>query len=214
MARPPMRRTRRVLNVILIILAVWICVVIALAVHIDSVGRIDNAQESETIIVLGAGLLRGGRAGPAMIRRVERGAALWQQGYAQNIICTGGYTEHHPRSEAEACREILLNAGVPYDAIYMEETSTSTEENAMYSREIMDVQGWETALVVSDAYHIFRADWLFHKAGIEAVFSPVPPEEITGRPSYNYQIMRELLALHWQAFKDLLGLPFTSFPPA
>lgn len=212
MARPPRRRLRRIVRILAVIIAIWLFANTVLAVQIHNRGTIDNPQPADTIIVLGAGLQRGGVAGPAMVRRVQHGAELWHQGYSEHIICTGGLGQRQPRTEAAACREILVDAGVAEDAIYMEETSTSTEENAIYSQKLMQQQGWQTALVVSDGYHILRSEWLFNKFDIEAVFSPVSFEDIPAN-DYIGNILRELMAWHWQIIKDGLGLPFTSFPP-
>lgn len=212
MARPPHRRIWRFTIVIAVLFVLWLSANIALAMHSHYIGTIDNAQPADTIIVLGAGFGRGGRPSPAMIRRTDRAANLYHEGLSQNVICTGGLTEGQRRTEAQACRELLLDDGVPLDAIYMEESSKSTEENAIYSQEIMQAQGWQTALVVSDAYHVLRASWLFDKIGIDAVFSPVPADEIP-RSNYIQNNWRELMAWHWQIIKDGLGLPYTSFPP-
>jgi uncharacterized SAM-binding protein YcdF (DUF218 family) len=126
------------------------------------------------------------------------------------IICAGGYARWAARSEADGCAEVLRENGVPTDAILIEDRSRSTEENAMYSHEIMRERGWETALVVSEGYHLLRAGWIFSAEGINAVFSPT--NEPTPFLNQLYSVGREVVALHWQAFKTLLGLPVTFVP--
>ena len=113
------------------------------------------------IIVLGSGLNPDLTPGPALTRRAERAAELWKAGYAPAIICSGGYTTSAIRSEAFGCGQVLRANGVPLDAIILEARSRSTEENALYSHEIMQDHGWTTALVVSDGYHLLRATWIF-----------------------------------------------------
>ena len=130
-------------------------------------GTIDNAEESDVIIVLGAGLLRDGRPGWALTRRSLHGAELWRRGMAPYVLCAGGKAESYPRSEAAACREVLLSRGVPADAIILEDRSRSTEENAIFSRRVMIDEGLLDAVLVSDSYHMLRASWLFQLQGIE-----------------------------------------------
>lgn len=172
-------------------------------------GTLDSAQKSDLIIVLGAGLRSDGRPGPALTRRSQLGAELWRNGLAPMILCAGGQAESYPRSEAAACREVLLMSGVASEAILLEAHSRSTEENAIFSKPIMADHGFEDAILVSDSYHILRATWLFEREGVQVSASPVPYQRIRGRLAYPLSLLREFLAFHWHFFKDALGLPVT-----
>lgn len=179
----------------------------AAAVHF--VGRQDSSAPADVIIVLGAGLKRDGRPGPALTRRSRQGAALWHEGLAPVLLCTGGQTAPFPRTEAAACREVLIAAGIPANAILLEEQSRSTEENALFSQRILAELGLERAILVSDSYHILRASWLFGQRGIETVASPVPASTIRDPLMYPYSLAREFAAFNWQLLKDALRLPIT-----
>ncbi len=196
----------------LVLFIAWVLLMMGLVIAIDRTGRVDQAQEADGIVVLGAGLSRDGRPGYALIRRSSHAAQLWHQGYADTILCTGGQAPGQPRSEADACRQVLMWRDVPANAILLEEQSRSTEENALYSRPIIEANGWETVILVSDSYHVFRAEILFRTRGIPVLLSPVPREEMRNHDSYPRAVTREIAALHWQFFKDLLGLPFTHIP--
>ncbi len=177
------------------------------AIHIT--GTQDNARPADVIIVLGAGLRPDGRPGPALTRRSLQAADLWREGIARNVICTGGQAESFPRSEADACREILRIQGLPQSAILLEDKSRSTEENALFSTQLMAEHGWTSAVLVSDSYHMLRAGWLFTQQDVEAYASPVPAERIHHRRSYPHSLLREFLAFHWQVLKEALNLPVT-----
>jgi uncharacterized SAM-binding protein YcdF (DUF218 family) len=200
---------RRIVRILLAMLLVWmlVCVVVAGVVYVYS--RQDGAQQADVIVVLGAGLRRDGRPGPAIIRRGEHAAALYAEGYAPRLICSGGYAMARNRSEAEACREVLMAHGVPEDAILLEERSRSTEENALYTREIMDANGWGTALVVSDGYHLLRAGWIFAQEGVPVYLSPSADPPLINHVT---AVGREVLALHWQLFKTIFNIPSTYVP--
>lgn len=199
----------RLRPILLAVLVLWLLAVLALTVAILRYGDADQAQPADVIIVLGAGLEPDNQPGPALRRRTSHAVALWQAGIAAQIICTGGYGYQRERSEADACGELLVNAGIPADAILYEDDSRSTEENALNTRDLMQAQGWQTALLVSDSYHLLRASILFDQVGIETFPSPAvdPPFG-----DHLRALLRELLAFHWLLLKNVLGLNITYVP--
>ena len=199
---------RRIIAVIFVSGLIWCGVLVALGMSIQHYGEDDQAQSSDAIIVLGSGLRRDGRPGDALYRRSVWAARLYQQGLSKYVICTGGIGEGHTRSEANACMGVLLENGVPADAIYLDEQSRSTEENAIYARQIMEENNWIDAILVTDSFHMLRAQWIFSDIGIQHHRSPVPRDWVRDY-FYNRHVTREILALHWQAFKEVLNLPFT-----
>ena len=184
-------------------------IILAFIAAIHHTGTIDTTRDSDVIIVLGAGLLRDGRPGWALTRRSRQAADLWHRGVAPFVLCTGGQAESYPRSEAAACRYILLASGVPAAAILLEDRSRSTEENAIYSRRIFAEMGAADAVLVSDSYHMLRARWLFQLHGINTTSSPVPASRIRNPLSYASSLLREFLAFHWHLLKEILHIPLT-----
>jgi uncharacterized SAM-binding protein YcdF (DUF218 family) len=193
-----------------IILALWTLVTLALLGSIFVYSRMDRAQPADVMVILGAGLQGpDDRPGPALVRRTAKGADLWRRGLAEQIICSGGVGINRARSEADACAELLRGLGVPDSAILLEEQSRSTEENALYTLEVMQAHGWETALLVSDGYHLLRAHWIFSNTGIPNSTSPAddPPLD-----NLMLSSIREIIAFHWLAFKTLFNIPVTYVP--
>ncbi|MFW5771891.1 MAG: YdcF family protein [Phototrophicaceae bacterium] len=204
----------RTLRIVAALLLLWGMIVVGLVAAIYFYGD-DNpvmasGHTADAIVVLGSGLRRDGSPGDALLRRSIWAARLYEQGAAPAVICTGGVGQGQRRSEADACREVLVARGVPESAIHLEDRSHSTEENAIYAREIMQANDWHDAVLVTDSFHMLRANWIFRSQDIEHYRSPVPRQWMR---SYWYvrHTTREVLALHWQAFKQLLGLPVTSF---
>jgi uncharacterized SAM-binding protein YcdF (DUF218 family) len=198
-------------RIVLIALLIWLFACAILAAVIHHTGTIDEAVPADVIIVLGAGLTNEGEPNWALSRRSEHAAELWKNGYAPMIICTGGVGRNViiPRSEADGCREVLMREGVPDSAIILEDTSRSTEENALNTQAIMAEHGWQRAILVSDSYHVFRARYIFNSVGMDVILSPVPLEKIESPAFYAYSMVREVLALHWQVLKEAFNLPFT-----
>lgn len=199
----------RVTRVLLFALAFALLYFIGFASVVYIIGERETTEAADIIIVLGSGLRDDGRPGPALTRRSRHGAALWQRGVAPLILCTGGQSEYYPRTEAEACREILLDRGLPIEAILMEERSRSTEENAIFSKRILEELQLSRAVLVSDSYHMPRARWLFSMQGIETYAGPVPAGRIRDPRVVPYSLTREFIAFHWQLFKQVFQIPVT-----
>jgi uncharacterized SAM-binding protein YcdF (DUF218 family) len=190
-------------------IVVWLLAVIALMSGIVIYSRTDRAQSADVIIVLGAGLQGDNSPGPALRRRTAQALQLWQNRLAPQIICAGGYGYQRDRSEADACADLLIAQGVRAEVIRYEDASRSTEENAIETAAIMQAEGWHSAVLVSDGYHLLRATLIFNQAGIVNYPSPAvdPPPG-----NHLASLLREVLAFHWLLFKTLLGLDVTYVP--
>jgi uncharacterized SAM-binding protein YcdF (DUF218 family) len=180
-----------------------------LGVQIDRFGQVDRARRADVIVVLGARVWPSGRPSDALARRTLHAVKLYKEGLAAAIVCSGGLGTHPP-TEAQAAARLAMDQGVPPEAIVLEEKGHSTEESALFASEIMHAQGWQRAIVVSDAYHLWRAKLLFGKAGIEAYSSPAHDERYPlSKRAYLYQLGREVVAVAWYYVKSSLGLPIT-----
>jgi uncharacterized SAM-binding protein YcdF (DUF218 family) len=200
-------RPVRFKRLVLLALLLWAWVVLVLLLVIDAYGRVDRAQQADVIVVLGAGLRRNNTPGPALTRRAARAVELWRAGYAPIIICTGGKPGNRTRSEADACAELVRAAGIPADAILLEDRSRSTEENALETYTLMQANNWQSAIVVSDSFHLFRALRLFRNEGLLIFTSPAansPPAR-----EYVVFLAREVVAFHWQLLKEAFSLSTT-----
>lgn len=200
---------RRIILSIALIATIWASIILILIVLIHQTGQTHTQQSADVIIVLGSGLRRNGNAGDALTRRSIWASEQYHAGIAPYIICTGGVGERQTRSEADACAEILREQGVPADVIFLEEQSKSTEENAIYARAIMEAHGLKDASLVTDSFHMLRASWIFNTQSITHVTNPVPRERMRLR-FYVQHTTREIIALHWQAFKQVFNLDVTS----
>jgi uncharacterized SAM-binding protein YcdF (DUF218 family) len=196
---PKPRWRRWLVGVILAGTALAVLGAAVLVVIILRYGATDRARPADVIVVLG-----GGASGTE--RRTRHGAALYHQGYAPAVLCTGGAITGGI-SEAERCARLAQDLGVPGDAISQEATSRSTEENAIQVAGLMRQRGWRDAVLVSDDFHLWRAQWLFERQGVRVWPSPaqITDQSIeTGEKAF--AVGREVLAIVWQVGKSLLGL--------
>ena len=79
------------------------------------------------------------------LRVAEFAAGLYQQGFGDWLVCTGGIAHQGDllatpwgRTEAEMFAEIAIERGVPCDRILLEKRATNTAENIRFSREMLE----------------------------------------------------------------------------
>jgi uncharacterized SAM-binding protein YcdF (DUF218 family) len=208
-AKPQNRLHHRVERLILFMILALVLYWLGFAAAAFIIGEHETTEPADVIIVLGSGLRKDGQPGPALRRRTWHAADLWQKSVAPLVLCTGGQSEYYPRTEADACREMLQAAGLPADAILTEERSRSTEENAIYSKQILDERQLTRVVLVSDSYHMLRARWIFSLKGLQTFASPVPAERMRDARYYLSSLLREFIAFNWQLFKELFNIPWT-----
>lgn len=146
------------------------------AIYVQA-GR-NQSRPVDAIVVLGAAQYDG-RPSPVLQARLETALDAWNQGLARVIIVTGGNQPGDRFTEAEASQMWLVDNGVPVDAILLENTSNSTEENITGVSGIMRDEGLSTALIVSDGFHLFRAKYIADTFGIEAFGLPAKNSPIS-----------------------------------
>jgi uncharacterized SAM-binding protein YcdF (DUF218 family) len=103
----------------------------------------EEPKKSDVIIVISGG--------PG---RVEHGAKLYHEGYADWLLLSGSSPLMLRQAKA---------LGVPEDRILVENKSMTTYGNAKYSEEIMQAQGFKSAILVTSPFHTRRAGMIFHQ---------------------------------------------------
>lgn len=167
-----LRRTLRALAVLCLLALMGF---VFLILQVDWLGRQDHARPADVIVVLGARVEADGRPGSDLTSRTYRAVDLWQAGYAPRIVCTGGFKDE-PLSAASVCKRFAVELGVPDSLVFLADGSSNTVEDAQATAQLMAARGWRTAILVSHPLHLFRARWLFSRAGIDAVTSPTSTE--------------------------------------
>ena len=174
-----MKKKTRLWRVLLGLLALVILYTAACAISIWRYADVDESRTADAAIVLGAAAYEDGPS-PVYRERLNHGIWLWQQGYVKTLILTGGVAEGNTRSDAAIGAEYVLSQSVPAEAILLEETSTITEENLRGAAVLMEGNGLETALLVSDPLHMRRAMLQAKDFGLTAYSSPTPTTLYTG----------------------------------
>ena len=158
---------------VIVIISVILIVVFATSISIVNYGKKDEKQSADVAIVLGAALSYN-TVSPVYRERINHAINLYNEGYVKRVILTGGMGEGNIYSDAFIAMEYAHSKGLPKEAILLEEKSTVTEENIIYSKEIMDKNDFKTAIIVSDPLHMKRAMKMAENCNLTAFSSPTP----------------------------------------
>jgi uncharacterized SAM-binding protein YcdF (DUF218 family) len=140
----------------------------------------ERPPDAQAIVVLGGATrlmdASGERvilAGDSMVRCLHT-AELYRSGGHCPIVLTGGKVEPDlpGPTVARAMHDFLLTQGVAAADMLVEESSTSTYENACQCEPILRQQGLQKIVLVTDALHMYRAARCFQAIGIEVAAAP------------------------------------------
>ncbi len=159
---------KKVIYVIILIVFIYL---IINGIAIYQYGYKDEKIKCDAVIVLGASTDLNG-VSPVYRERINHGIFLYNNGYADYIILTGGKGKGNDFSDAQKAKEYALLKGIPEDAILIEEKSRITEENLKFSKEILDSYNLDTCIIISDPLHMKRAMLMAKDYGINAYSSP------------------------------------------
>jgi uncharacterized SAM-binding protein YcdF (DUF218 family) len=171
---------RRLLLAILIIVAGGF---LLLTARVMREGWIDQPHRADCILVLGAAEYSG-RPSPVYRARLDHAYTLFQERMAPLIITSGGAGKDPTYSEGQVGRDYLIARGVPEANLIAETQADNTDESTQRAAVIMRRNGLNSVLLVSDAYHMFRAKRMMQRQGFTAYISPRPesvPKTLWGR---------------------------------
>ena len=198
-------KKRPVKKIIQVILAVFLTSFILLECLIIFNGNLNNREETDIVIILGAGL-RGETPSLALLERLNSGIVYLNRYPDMKVIVSGGQGRGEDIAEALAMKRYLLENGIGEDRILIEDASTSTMENFAFSKPIIQATLGRDAkriTVVTNSFHMLRAMMLAKRNG----FIPYGISAVTPPQVIIQSHVREYLALIKSYFID--RLPFS-----
>ena len=162
---------RLVWNAIAVTFTVVAVALAYLSHEIERQSTRDEAQPADVILVLGAAEYRG-KPSPVFRARLDHAFDLYSRKLAPRIMTMGGAGGDPVFTEGEVGRSYLIGKGVPSEAIVVENESESTVESLAMASEIMRRMSLQSAIVVSDGYHVYRVKKMLQFRGIRVYGSP------------------------------------------
>ncbi len=158
-------------------------------------GRRDTARPAGAIVVLGAAQYAG-RPSPVLRARLDHALELWNRKLAPQLVLTGGTGERDTTSEAAVGRRYAIEHGVPASAILLEANGRTTAQSMRAVAAMMQAEGRDSVILVSDRFHMLRLTILAHQAGLTPFLSPTPTSPISAswREQWAYWLSESIKA--------------------
>jgi uncharacterized SAM-binding protein YcdF (DUF218 family) len=133
------------------------------------------AGEAGAIVVLASSMypetppLPAARAGSDTLERCLYAAWLYSHWKQVPVLASGGGSDAGQPAYSLTMREALRQQGVPPDAIWVEDRSHSTYENALFAARLLREKGIRRIVLVTEAYHMPRAVRCFREQSLEVI---------------------------------------------
>jgi SanA protein len=123
-----------------------------------------DAPHAQCAIVLGARIYENGTPYPMLADRLETGVRLYELGKVDKLLLSGdhGQTEY---DEVNVMLDYVLERGVPDEDVFTDHAGFDTYDTMYRARDVFQV---ETALVVTQSFHLSRAVYTARELGLEA----------------------------------------------
>jgi uncharacterized SAM-binding protein YcdF (DUF218 family) len=122
----------------------------------------DPGTPADTIVILG-------RGGELQATRVEVANELWLAKRAPTIFVSGV-------ADTPGIIALLKAKGIPIDVLQGENCSASTEQNALFTANILQPKGIKKIILITDPPHMLRSIFTYRSYGFEVIphTSPIP----------------------------------------
>lgn len=160
----------------------------------------DGVPDHDVALVFGAGLRPDGTPSTFLRRRLDAAADLYAAGTVQVILVSGDNREPG-HDEPTAMLDWLVDSGVPQDVVVRDFAGLDTHDTCVRAHEVFGV---ESAVVITQDYHLRRALFSCAEAGIDVVGRGVSSSSVEPARAILYRA-RELPASLKAAWDALTG---------
>lgn len=172
-----------------------ICVMICLMAFIHFSGQRTPPDGTEkAMIVLGASV-RNDTPSPSLKYRLDAAYEYAVKHPDIPVVVSGGQGADESRPEADVMAEYLINKGLSEERIWKEDKSQSTQENFLFSQELLEKHGItekDPIVFVTNQFHCYRSEGYAKRAGFENVHAiPAGMSSTSVLPVY----LREVFAV-------------------
>jgi uncharacterized SAM-binding protein YcdF (DUF218 family) len=165
--------------------------ILLVSISIYAFSFVNEIEYADAAIVLGASIF-GDKPSPVFKERLNHGIWLYNNGYVNNLIFTGGKNINSDYSESFIAKEYALEHFIPVEHIFIEEYSSITSENIYYSLDIIKTNNFNKIILVSDPLHMKRAVMLAKDYNLNIYSSPTTTTKYVSLKTKTIFLVREI----------------------
>ncbi len=138
--------------------------VVALSVRGDTAGSLEAVPHAQAALVLGARVKPDGTPTAILADRMNAAAELYRAGKVDKLLLSGDHGRWE-YDEVGTMRRELLARGIPARDLFTDHAGFDTWDSAQRARRVFGV---ESAIVVTQRFHLGRALYAAERAGLDA----------------------------------------------
>lgn len=156
---------RRFMWLFSIFIAIAIFLYCWLGYKISSYEQSTANGKYDTLIILGAKVKANGTVSLSLKNRLDEAYEYLSKYPHVQVVVTGGQGADEPQTEASAMYTYLVDKGLDPNRIHLEDKSTSTYENLLFTKQLLNDSLTE-ATIVSNDFHLARAKFLANQLNV------------------------------------------------
>lgn len=173
---------------------------VSLIVKIYGYTNINEAQNTDAIVVMGASQWNG-YPSPIFKNRLEHALSLYQKGLSSKFILTGGTGKGEKISESRVGENYLVGNDIAAKNIFTEEVGRTSLQSLMEIAQILKNQNLNSVILVSDGFHMMRLNKMAKDLNINVYLSAASNNSFNKLSEFKYVLRESLVYLLYLLFK-------------
>jgi len=136
-------------------------------IAIAAFGLRDQVIDADLAVIPGNTVNPDGTPSKRLAGRLDAALDLYRRGRCKVLLVSGGIGSEG-FDEAAVMKAYLVAHGVPATAVVTDNHGTNTFETARFAASLMHAQGYRSAILVSQYFHLARFSIAMHKHGVAA----------------------------------------------
>jgi uncharacterized SAM-binding protein YcdF (DUF218 family) len=161
-----LRRYRWLLVIVLLPLLAWFgtaCWILLDGLH-------DELHKADAGIVFASKVERDGTLSARLVSRLDKAVQMYRDGMFPFVIVSGAIGKFGD-DEAGAMQTYLVQHGIPAERIYADKTAPNSWLTAQHAAAYMHAHNMQSALVVTQYFHVPRCKLAMRRCGISSVYA-------------------------------------------
>ncbi len=140
------------------------------SIAIAITGLRDEIKPADVAVVLGNTVDPDGQPSARLQARLDKTVQLYHQKVFPQAIVSGGVGAEG-FDEAVVMKQYLVARGVPAARIYVDSSGANTYLTAQRTAELMTKHRWQSAIAISQYFHLPRTKLALQKFGVPTVYT-------------------------------------------